>query len=470
MVVLAVVVVSGVSVAIALLRPDRYHAAAEVLLSGGTATGQQDAETAVRTEIRIVLGPAVRRAVRQQLGSAPRVTAKPLPKSRAFAIRATDASPVRAARVANAYASAYIELRRRQGVTDSIRASEALMAQIADLKRQIDATATQSAREALTEQQSALQRRVDQLTAETQQAAAGASVLTPAVAPRSPANASPIRSLGLGVLLGLGLGIAMALVSDHLDLVVRTKPDLEMASALPTLALVPRVRHWRDPGETLIVSRTEPSSPGAEAYRMLRTATQIHQGDRPLRSLQVTSPTRGEGKTTTVANLAIALSQAGQRVIAVDCDLRQPRLSEFFGLPNTAGLTSVMLGDVPLSSALQPVPGSQRLVLLPSGPTPPNPSEILASKRPAELLWALQMNCDIVLVDSPAVLPVTDAVVVARLVDSTMLVAASGISTRRQVASAIEVLTGAGANLLGTVLNGVREPAPYGYEGASTSQ
>src|SRR5439155_23031319 len=129
------------------------------------------------------------------------------------------------------------------------------------------------------------------------------------------------------------------------------------------------------------VTLTEPSSSAAEAYRTLRTSIQFMGLDRPLRTLQVTSPSASEGKTTTLANLAVALARAGQRVVMVDCDLRRPRIHDFFGVSNEVGFTSVLLGEVPLSEAVQEVPGERLMMLLASGMLPPNPSELIASER-----------------------------------------------------------------------------------------
>jgi capsular exopolysaccharide synthesis family protein len=185
--------------------------------------------------------------------------------------------------------------------------------------------------------------------------------------------------------------------------------------------------------------------------------------DRPMRTIQITSSNASEGKTTTLTNLGVVLARAGQRVILVCCDLRRPRLNTFFGLPNTVGFTSVLLGDTPLSAAMQQVPGEQRLLLLSSGPLPPNPSELLSSKRTTELLAALQANCDVVLIDSPPVLPVTDAAVLAGRVDATLLVATARTTTLRELTRAAEILRQVDAPLIGTVLNGITDEEGYGY-------
>jgi capsular exopolysaccharide synthesis family protein len=157
------------------------------------------------------------------------------------------------------------------------------------------------------------------------------------------------------------------------------------------------------------------------------------------------------------------LANTGQRVIIVCCDLRRPRIHEFFGLTNATGFTSVLLGKSPLSAALQPVPGQAGLALMASGPPPPNPSELLASRRTAEVLAALRSECDVVLVDSPPVLPVTDSIVLSRMVDATILVGTASRTTRKEYRRAVELLQQVDAPLVGTVLNGVEEEGLYGY-------
>jgi non-specific protein-tyrosine kinase len=292
----------------------------------------------------------------------------------------------------------------------------------------------------------------------------GANLLTAARAPSRPVKPTPVRNGILALGVGLALGTGLALLFELLDDSIKSKEDLErVVGPLPTLGLIPAIPSWRDREEAVVVSRSDPASPATEAYRTLRTNIQFMGLDHPMRTVQITSCNASEGKTTTIANLGVALARAGQRVIVVCCDLRRPRLNEFFGVPNAVGFTSVLLGDVPLSAALQPAPGEQRLVVLPSGPLPPNPSELLSSKRTIELITALQANSDVVLLDSPPVLPVTDAAVLAARVDATILVATARSTTRKEAARAAELLRQVDAPLVGTVLNGVGDDSGYGY-------
>jgi polysaccharide biosynthesis transport protein len=259
------------------------------------------------------------------------------------------------------------------------------------------------------------------------------------------------------------LGVGLAFLRDYLDDSVKGKEDLERAvPGLGVLGLIPVVPDWKAKEQSRVVSLSEPTSPAAEAYRILRTSVQFLGIDRDVRLIQVTSASAQEGKTTTLSNLAVAFASSGLRTVAVCCDLRRPRLHEFFGLDNAVGFTSVLLGNVALSKALQPVPNQERLLVLASGPLPPNPAELLSSGRTADLLRNLASQADIVLIDSPPVLPVTDSLVLSQRVDATVLVSSAHSTTRKAVHRAAEMLHQVNAPLVGAVLNGVSEESGYG--------
>jgi capsular exopolysaccharide synthesis family protein len=171
----------------------------------------------------------------------------------------------------------------------------------------------------------------------------------------------------------------------------------------------------------------------------------------------------GDGKSTTVANLAAVMAQAGQRVVVVSCDLRRPRAHHFFGLPNDPGFTSVLLGQCSLLDAVQRVPQLPNIVLVPSGPVPPNPSELLASKKAKQLFEQLESAADLVIIDCPPVLPVTDAQVLSEVADAVLLVVAAGRTTGREVQHAVRGLEQVNAPLIGTVFNDSKSGAQYGY-------
>ncbi|MGI9080609.1 MAG: polysaccharide biosynthesis tyrosine autokinase, partial [Acidimicrobiales bacterium] len=289
-------------------------------------------------------------------------------------------------------------------------------------------------------------------------------VMTHATVPTSPASPRPLRAglwaLAVGLVVGTGLAVAQELLDDS----VKTRSELgRLTGGRPVLGVIPVADARHDAAGRSVVSLTEPHSPAAESYRSLRTSIQFLALDTPVVTIEVTSPSPREGKTTTVANLGVAIARAGQRVVIVGCDLRCPSVHEFFGLDGSLGLTSVILGKVPLSAVLQPVAGQNRLSVLPSGPLPPNPAEILSSWRFAEVLTSLHQNADVVLIDAPPVLPVTDALVLSGRVDATLLVTLAGVTARQEVSHAMELLTQVGAPVVGTVLNGVAEPGEHGY-------
>lgn len=205
-----------------------------------------------------------------------------------------------------------------------------------------------------------------------------------------------------------------------------------------------------------------PRSITAEAYRTLRTNIQFYNVGEPMRRLLVTSAGPNEGKSTTAANLAITFAQTGQRVVVVDADLRRPFLHRLFQLSNLVGLTNVMVGSADLDAALLPtaMPG---LSVLPTGPIPPNPAEMLGTPRMAELLDQLSEQADIIIIDSPPVLAVTDASVLSPLVDGIVLVAAAGQVNREMAQRAKSQLDAVKARVLGVVLNGVEDDASGYY-------
>ncbi|MGE5551908.1 MAG: CpsD/CapB family tyrosine-protein kinase [Bacteroidota bacterium] len=215
--------------------------------------------------------------------------------------------------------------------------------------------------------------------------------------------------------------------------------------------------HWER-----LFTRLDPKSPMAEAFRVLRTNIQFAAVDNPLRTIMLTSAGPGEGKSTTLANLAVALAQSGARVIIVDGDLRRPTMHKFFRLSRGAGLSSVLLGRVKLEETLQET-GVDGLQLLASGPVPPNPSEMLASSAFAALLEELKAKADYVLVDSPPVVAVADASILAARVDGVLLAIQLGQVAKPMAIRAKEQLANAKANLLGMVLTNVGTGSDYNY-------
>ncbi len=267
----------------------------------------------------------------------------------------------------------------------------------------------------------------------------------------------------LAALIGFGLALGAVLVLEYLDDTVKTTEDLERRLGVTGLGSVDRFDNVEQRADTLITLK-HPRSPIAEAYRTLRTNLQFALLQRPNGVLVVTSPSPGEGKSTSAVNLAVVLAQGGKRVVLIDGDLRKPSIHRFFGLPNSLGMTSLLLdpGLTP-RDGLREIPEVPGLRVLTSGPLPPNPAEVLGSARMKELLAALQADADLVIVDSPPILLVTDAAIAAAEASGTLLVLDSG-STRTDAArKALEMLNKAGITPLGAIVNKLDRSRGGGY-------
>ncbi|GIJ52280.1 chromosome partitioning protein [Virgisporangium aliadipatigenens] len=284
-------------------------------------------------------------------------------------------------------------------------------------------------------------------------------VAGPVAAP-APVAPRPIRNLVLGALCGLLLGTGFAVLRELLDTTVKTPEALGNLAGAPVLASVPFDSIAR---RAPLVVGSGKRSPRAEALRQLRTNLQFVDVDRPIRSLVVTSAVPGEGKSSTACNLAIVFAEAGKRVLLVDADLRRPRLAQYLGVEGAIGLTNVLAGQASVEDVAQL--WGTRLWLLPSGFLPPNPSELLGSQHMADLLESFRSQFDIVIIDTPPLLPVTDAAVAAVRADGAVLVTRAGRTTTSQTDTAVRALQTVDARLLGCVFNmvAINESDPYHY-------
>lgn len=212
-----------------------------------------------------------------------------------------------------------------------------------------------------------------------------------------------------------------------------------------------------------LVTQNDPKNPAAEAYRVIRTGIQFAQAGKELQTIALTSCTPNEGKSTTVANLAVVLTQAGKSVLLIDCDMRNPTVHKNFNLSNKVGLSSCISMGTALSDAVQKT-SIEGLYALTGGVIPPNPSELLGSEQMKNVLQRAKEQYDYVLIDTPPVMPVTDALIVSRFVDGMILVIASAEVKVEMARDVKNQLVNAGANILGVVLNKVRsEHHGYGY-------
>jgi capsular exopolysaccharide synthesis family protein len=403
-----------------------------------------------------------------------------------FSVQATD--PKEAANLVNTFVRVATEFRAEQRTNDLLDKRnklqdqlDALVARIAqirqpltDVENQLSATPgnpiLEARRDDLTRSLAAQLTPLETTRAEYEQElealqlSAGftqttsSQVLSTAEVPTDPVAPKPVQSGILALIVGLLLGVVLAFVRDNLDERIRSIDDLERAApGVPTLAVVPESR---ETSRSYLALRDDGMSLVAEAYRSLRTSVKFAGLDRPLQVIQVTSALQGEGKTTTVANLAEALAQGGERVAIVCCDLRRPAIHLHFGQSLTPGFTDVLLRDAPLATAMRQV--SERCFLLPAGSPPPNPSELLSSRRASAVIQALAQEFDIVILDSTPVLPVTDALVASRMVDAALVVVDTRTTKRKVLHHALERLEQVSAPVTGLVLLGTTG-VTYGY-------
>lgn len=201
-----------------------------------------------------------------------------------------------------------------------------------------------------------------------------------------------------------------------------------------------------------LIAHSNPKSPISEAYRVLRTNIQFSSVDNPLKSIVVTSSGPGEGKTTTIINLAITFAQSGSRVLLIDADLRKPKVHKIFGFSNQQGMVNVLAQRADYKECVQKI-DIENLDIITSGPIPPNPSELLASKSMKQFLEKIREDYDVIFIDAPPVGSVTDAAILSTVVDGTVLLAASGQVHIDALKRSKELLEQVKANIIGVVLN-----------------
>lgn len=282
-------------------------------------------------------------------------------------------------------------------------------------------------------------------------------------APEMPSGPRTMLNTLIGLFIGAVLALGVVLLIDFLDDRVHSKEQLQAAVSAPVLGQIFRVADTNEKANGPIAA-ADPSAPVAEAFRSLRTNVQFASVDREIRTLLITSARPSEGKSTIATNLAVVLANAGLRVILIDGDMRNPSIHKLNRLPNKTGLTNLLINDaISLDAALQDG-ATSNMSLITAGPIPPNPSELLSSMKMQRLLERLTGICDIIIVDTPPVLAVTDPVVLAPKVDAAILVVDSTKTRIAEAVTAAEQLRQVGANLAGLVINKVpQKTRGYGY-------
>jgi capsular exopolysaccharide synthesis family protein len=370
------------------------------------------------------------------------------PESAIMEVDYTDPNPRQARDGAIAFSEAYLEYRGKTA-EDSI-ASDRQRFQVMVDKLHCNRFPSQSAgAQSCIASQTTLLGMIS--TINSRNVDAGDIISEPAI-PIEPSSPNKKLNLALGLIIGLFGGIGIAFFRSRTDDRLRGAADLQDSIRTPVLSVVPKDTGWTNASRPRLVTLDDPRNPVSEAYRTLRPSVLVAAAERGVKTIMVVSPSPGEGKSTTSANLGVVLAQADKRVVVISADLRRPRLHEFFGLDNDAGLSQVLDGSRRLFDSLQRT-AVANLSVLPSGPVPQNPAELLQSQAMRDLLREQGGVVDFIIVDCPPVLSVGDALGIAPFVDGVLFVADAGATTVEDAEKARIALDQVGANVIGAVLN-----------------
>ncbi len=278
-------------------------------------------------------------------------------------------------------------------------------------------------------------------------------VIKNAALPGAPSTPNKTSNLAIGLLLGLVAGIGCVFLIEYLDNTIQSEKDLESRYGLTVLGAVEKLKEKSKNIESYIVQK--PLSPLAESYRLIRSGLLLSSAEHPPRTILVTSMGPGEGKTSTTINIARVFSQGNKKVLIIDCDLRRPRVHSVFAMQNDKGLSNYLTGNLN-ENIVHKVAGEEIFVIT-SGTIPPNPSELVGSKKLKVLIEKMAENFDFVLIDSPPVQSVTDSLILTQLVDGTVVVVKAGVTTYDIMQSGLKKLKDVQCHFLGFVLNGLNK-------------
>lgn len=432
-IVICTLVAAGLSVAWTLTRTPTYEATTQLYVSVRTADssssdlyqGSNYAQQAVASYVDVVTTSVVLDEVISELGLdltaaelADEINASTPTNTVLINITVSDSDPSQSALIANTVGSVFIDLVENQ-----------------------------------------LEKPADNSPARVQ-----IDTVEPAIAPISPASPSMPKNIALGLICGVAIGIGIAVLREVLDTRIRSKSDLR---AITDIAVIGTTIFNPDSAEHPLIAQAEPQSPSAEAYRSLRTNLQFLSAENPKKSFVFTSSSPYEGKSTTAANLAIVLADAGHRVALIDADLRKPRVAALLGVEGAVGLTDLLIGKVTYDEVLLKT-GRKQLFVLPAGRIPPNPSELLGSVAMDHVIETLSSHFDYVIIDAPPILVATDAAVVGKKAGGVLLLAASGKTHRPELVSALEALSNVGCDVRGIIMTMVPTSGPDSYRYSRT--
>lgn len=411
------VLCAAIALGLSLMQTSRYSSSAKLFVSTSSVSdaellaGGQFSEARVKSYADLVSSRAVAQKVINKLDLpmtpselSGEVSAKSTEGTVNLTVTATDSDPHRAQSIAQAYAE-----------------------QLSDTVRELETPPGQNS------------------------APVKATIVDTASYSDTPVSPKPALNAGMGLIVGLLIGLGLAVLRHKLDTRINSSDDLAEVTSAPVLG---SIVYDSEVVKTPLVSDIGSHAPRAEAFRVLRTNLQFIDVDTPQKVFVVTSAIPEEGKTSTATNIAISLAQAGVRTLLLEGDLRRPKAHQKLQLDSAVGLTNLLVGTVKLGDAVQ-THHDTGLDFLASGPIPPNPAELLQSNAMAEVLTDLRAHYDVVIIDAPPLLPVTDGALLAAKADGALLLVRHGRVTRDQVSHSIERLAQVDAHLVGIVLNAV---------------
>ncbi len=439
--------------------------AAQEILSG-TNTNVQIQTRLIENEINFAKSDAVESRVRESLGFLPKssVSITSVADSDYLDFTATTDDAAAAALWANTWANAYVETKQTEAA-DSIQTSIDLLEDSLDELNTRIGRATSAEREYLIEQRAETSRNLIQLQLEAETAAAGtAKVYVVAQPPDSESGAPLWRTILLGLVAGGVLGVALALAAESFDKTIKTAQDITDSTGLPVLGSIPLAGRWMSGFELALSSRDHDDSPVADAYRRAATSLQFAMMGKSINTLLVTSANASEGKTTTSVNLAYSLASPEMLVVLADVDFRKPRLHQALDVPGEPGLSNHLLDKSPLEQlAFRNDDGT--LAVFTAGTKPPSPADFVATREFVGAIESLAQVADLVVLDAPPLLPVSDSLLMSRNVDGVIMVAASGATTKESLQRAVAGVEQVGGTVIGVILVGVKEESLYGQYG-----
>jgi len=411
------------------------------------------------------------------------ISVQPVRDTQLIDLHVEHPDPVIAAKLANALPEVFVEFNNRQQTARYQELKASLQKQLQELSEEIQATDAElqelqdsyvdpdkRSRQAVLEDRLAQYRntfgnvlaQLEKIRLAEVNSKDTVVVVEKAEAPSRPVRPRVMMNTLLALIVGGMIGLGAAFLVEYLDDTIKTPDDIARITNLSTLGIIARSKKGEEGG---LITLEDPRSPVAEAYRTIRTGIQFASVDRPLRTLVVTSAGPGEGKSTTTANLAVVMAQAGKKVVLIDADLRKPTQHKRWGVPNTVGLTGALLMDElgdNIDHLLSPTQ-VDNLWLLTSGQLPHNPSELLGSHKLKQIVDTLLQNYDILLFDSPPALAVTDPVVLGREMDGVIIVVDAGSTREPALVHVLTEMERVKAHVLGIILNRYRSHANSGY-------